>query len=478
MSQQLIQLIKTLTRSEKRYVNLNLRAFSFDEDSNKILSDFNKIEKQIGLKKIKSELSIEGNPTRLYYKILDILFQFHENELPNSDESLKNLKRAKLLIFKGFYHDGVKILNKITNQSANFDYLIKMEALELKLSSAIKFVDIKYLIEGYPADKLLFSKFHGEYFNLMEFQSIQAIIKLESSTLYFNDEEHQLTKEYKHLLEKESNAFHPLAKIYFNIANGFLSLKNKNLNNSYVYAKRALDLFDQYPNVKNKNTLTFLKSIRNFCLVLIHMHRYSDAEDFLKKIKPSLEVYKKYKTTDINTELFTLLVLLNLDIIISNNSIKVNLSLIKHFENEFKLNEDYLNDDEKASMHYNLSIFYLFLNNYRKALTHTIQSLKIAGLVRKDIYHLSLMNELTLHYFLGNTEVLLSKLLAYKRIISKGDIVFGFEKEMPASLDKIFNDPQNSSLYKKLFAKINLSLLEEKKEVYKPFIPLFCLKPL
>ena len=73
MSLQLIQLIKTLSRNEKRYINLNLKAFSFDEENNKFLSDFNKIEKQLGLKKIKDELLITGNSTRLYYKLLDIL---------------------------------------------------------------------------------------------------------------------------------------------------------------------------------------------------------------------------------------------------------------------------------------------------------------------------------------------------------------------------------------------------------------------
>ena len=40
------------------------------------------------------------------------------------------------------------------------------------------------------------------------------------------------------------------------------------------------------------------------------------------------------------------------------------------------------------------------------------------------------MNEFTIHYFLGNTEVLFSKLAAYKRIIAKDEFVFGFEKEL------------------------------------------------
>jgi ABC-type phosphate/phosphonate transport system permease subunit len=88
------------------------------------------------------------------------------------------------------------------------------------------------------------------------------------------------------------------------------------------------------------------------------------------------------------------------------------------------------------------------------------------------------MNELVLHYFLGNTEVLFSKLNAYKRFIAKGDLMFGFEKELPTLLTTIFNNPQNSSSFKKLFDTINQSLIEEDKQVYKNFISLFYLKTL
>ena len=74
--------------------------------------------------------------------------------------------------------------------------------------------------------------------------------------------------------------------------------------------------------------------------------------------------------------------------------------------------------------------------------------------------------------------MLFSKLAAYKRIIAKDEFVFGFEKELPELLSEIFNNPQNVSVYKKLFEHLNTSIEEEGKEVYKPFISLFYLKPL
>jgi hypothetical protein len=167
-----------------------------------------------------------------------------------------------------------------------------------------------------------------------------------------------------------------------------------------------------------------------------------------------------------------------MDIIISNKTISENINKIKFFENEIKLNINDLRDDEKASSFFNLSVLNLYVKNFRPALKHTIQALKISGTIRKDIYHLALMNEFTIHYFLGNTEVLFSKLAAYKRIIAKDEFVFGFEKELPDLLYEIFNNPQDTSGYKKLFEQINRSIVKEGKQIYKHFISLFYLKPL
>lgn len=478
MSQQLIQLIGSLTRNEKRYISLNLKTFSSDKDVSGLLSDFNKTEKQIGLKRKKEDLIITGNSTRLYYKVIDILFQFHEEELPNSGESLKNLKRAKVLIFKGLYKEGFKMLDKIINDGTKYDYLIKMEALELKLNSAIESVDVDYLNTAYPKDKELFTKFHSEYYNLMEYQSMEALIKLESTTSYFYGDDHSITKNYKQLLENESNAFHPLAKIYYNKANAFLAMKNGKPDMAYPFAKRTIDLFEEYSEIKKKNLVIYLKSLRNLCLVLLYLKKHKDAEAVLDESERTLDSFKKTSNVDVRTELFTLFVLIRTNILISHDLVKDNISKIKTFENEFRLNVDILKDDEKANSYLNFTILNIYLKNYRQALKYTIEALKIAGKVRKDIYHISLMNEIVIHYFLGNSDVMFSKLAAYKRFIAKGNTLFGFENDLSALLTAIFNEPQNKTLYEKLFAKIDTSLKEESKLVTKPFIALFYLKPL
>ncbi len=476
MSNTLFELFTTLTGSEKRYIHLSLKTFWSDSGKTEQLEDFLNLEKNLEKKNGKT-LSLKTNVTRLYYRILDVLYQFHERDLPNCGGTLQLLNRAKVLLFKGRYKEGVTLLDKVINDHNNYDYLHKMEALELRLEYAIKFADVTYLNHTYTAHRDLFTGLYNGYYNYKEYQNIEALIKLESTMGYFYEGENKLSGKYSVLLENEENAFHPMAKIYFNKANAFLSIKNRDLESALIYANRTLELFNQYPEIRDNNVIIYLKSIRNLTIVLIHLSKFQEAEQLLNSIEHHLTKYSKYKTIDIRTEVVTLNIALRTDIIISNASYQANAFRLKYFELEFKHNLNYLKDDEKCSMYYNLSVVHFKVGNYRQALKYNNQALKIAGDVRKDIYHMALFNEMSIHYVLGNEDLFNSKLISFKRTITAKEAYFGFEMDLPAVLIKILNDPYTSSHFTELHTLIERSLEEEGKMIYKNFITLLDMKP-
>lgn len=475
MSNSLFELIGTLSGSEKRYIHLSLKTFWSDSARTEQLEDFLNLEKNLE-KKNGKELTLKTNITRLYYRILDVLYVFHESDLPNCGDTMQILKRAKVLLFKGRYKEGVALLDRVINNHSNYDYLHKMEALELRLESAIKFADVAYLNQTYATHRDLFTGLYKGYYNYKEYQNIEALIKLESTTGYFYESTNKLSGKYSVLLESEDNAIHPMAKIYFNKANAFLSIKSGDLESAFTYANRTLELFNQYPEIREGNVIIYLKSIRNLTIVLIHLKRYLEAENLLNSIEHHLTKYSKLKTIDIRTEVVTLNIVLRTDIIIANESYHVNSFRLKYFELEFKHNLEYLKDDEKCSMYYNLSVVNFKLGNYRQALKYNNQALKISGNVRKDIYHMALFNEFSIHYFLGNEDLFNSKLTAYKRFVTAKESYFGFELDLPSVLIKILNDPYNSANFNELYSLINKSLEEEGKVIYRNFITLLDLK--
>ncbi len=478
MSNQLIQLVKSLSRNEKRYINLNLKTFSYDEKSNQLLADFNKIEKQLSLKRLNNELSIEGNATRLFYKLLDILFNLYKDQLYENENDNRLIKRSQILFHKRFYSEGIKQLNKVIYKGFNYSYLLKIEAIELKIKAAIKFVDVDYLKTQFESDKALLAQFSKFYFNLVEFESMWAIIKVESTTSYFYASNNEFSKKYEDLLSDENNAFSPNSKIYFNQIKAFLAIKIGNVDSAYFHIQKAISIFSDYPEIRENQFNEYLRTIRNLCIVYTHQRKFNEAEKLLDSISLVIAQSKRKKSPSLSNDIFTLMVLLRMDIIINNNSIEANIFRLKDFENELFDKEDEIAADEKATSYYYLSLMNMATGNYRKALKFVNPAIKFSGVVRKDIHHAAFMLEMVIHYYLGNTDLLFSKLAAYKRFIEKGEVVFSFENNLPKLLTTIFNDPQNQKNYIKLKSEIENSLKEENKTVYRQFIPLFYLKPI
>lgn len=478
MSNQLIQLVKSLSRNEKRYINLNLKTYSYDEGSNQLLADFNKIEKQLSLKRINDDFAIEGNATRLFYKLLDILFNLYKEQLYENENDNRLIKRSQILFHKRFYSEGVKQLNKVIYKGFSYSYLLKIEAIELKIRAAIKFVDVNYLNTQFESDKELLSQFSKYYFNLVEFESMWAIIKVESTTSYFYGSNQEFSKKYETLLSNENNAFSPNAKIYYNQINAFLGIKVGNLERAYKHITRAIEIFETYPEIRENQFNEYLRSIRNLCIVYTHQKKLDAAEKLLDNISVVIDQSKKRKVASLSNDIFTLMVLLRMDIIINNNTIELNKFRLKDFEDELLEKEEGIAADEKATSYFDLSLMNMATGNYRKALKLVVPAIRESGVVRKDINHLSIMLELVIHYFLGNSDLLFSKLASYKRIIDKGEIVFAFEKDLVKGLTSIFNAPQNSRNFTKLKSDIERSLIEENKMIYYRFIALFYLKPL
>lgn len=478
MSNQLIQLVKSLSRNEKRYINLNLKTFSFDENGNQLLNDFNAIEKQLSLKRMKGDFKIEGNTTRLFYKLLDILFNLYKEQLHENENDNRLIKRSQILFHKRFYDEGIKQLNKVIYKGFNYSYLLRIEAIELKIKAAIKFVDVNYLNTQFEDDKKLLGQFSKYYFNLVEFESMWAIIKVESTTNYFYGKNNEFSKKYELLLSDENNAFSPNAKIYYNQINAFLAVKGGKLDAAYNFIIRAKSIFESYPEIRENHFNEYLRTIRNLCIVYTHQKKLNEAELLLDEIANVLQTSSKRKSASLGNDIFTLMVLLRMDIIITNRTIESNEFRLKGFEEELLSKEEFIATDEKATAYYYLSLMNMVIGNYRKALKLVIVAVRLSGTVRKDIHHVSQMLEIIIHYYLGNTDLMFSKLASYKRFIEKKDKVFSFEEKLPKILTTIFNDPQNNKNFVKLRNEIEDSIQKENKMVYKAFIPLFYLKPI
>lgn len=471
MSQTLLQLLNTLNSAEKRYCNLYLKTFSNKNETNKSLSDFKTLQRIAKDPKAAKKNITEGNSTRLYYKILDALFLFHQDSIFPDEKQY--IRRARILYNKGFYKEAYKITDKILKQNPNENHLLKIEVIEMRILNALKSSDVDYLNTDFHNDKKRLEELSKEYFNLVDYETLWASYKLESTTSYFFGDKDS-TK--SNLLKSEDKAISPTAKVLFNKIKGFISIKEGNYTAANFYANRTKYLYDQFPYLIKKDPGDYLRSIRNICISLIFNKMYPEAEALINELDSNGFEFNKNKNADVITEYFTLGVLIKLDIIIASGRIPEYTKEVVELESKYNSLKELLPMNEKLNANINFSLINIHGGNYRKALKQINFVLKEAEKFRKDVYHLALISELTVHYLLGNVQLLESKLNSFKRHINDPDLPFAFEKELPHLVGKIIQAPEERSNYTNLHNRITKSLEAENKSVYRNFISLYLIE--
>lgn len=468
MSLHLLQLLNTLNGAEKRYCNLYLKTFSHKNESNKNLKDFKTLQQLAKNPNGKKRKIAEGNSTRLYYKLLDALFLFHQDHIFPDEKQY--IRRARILYSKGFYKEAYKITDKILKQNPNENHLLKIEVIEMRILNALKSSNVDYLNSNLQDDKERLEQLSKEYFNLVDYETLWASFKLESTTSYFFGEKNTSGS---NLLKSEDKAISPTAKILFNKIKGFISIKEGDYPAANIYAKRTKHLYEEFPYLIRKDPGDYLRSIRNICISLIFNKMYSEAEQLIDEIENNGFEFIKNKNADVITEYFTLGVLIKLDIIISSGKIREYAKELSELEAKYNNLKDLLPMNEKVNANISFSLINIYEGNYRKALKQINFVLKHAEKFRKDVFHMALISELTVHYFLGNDQLLESKLNSLKRHLNEPDLPFGFEKDLPQLLGKIIQSPEERSNYTLLHDTITKSLEAENKIVYRNFISLF-----
>lgn len=468
MSKNIVEFIQSLNKSEKRYIHLYLKTFSEKENIN--LQDFLEIEKSTIRKKYTPNL--KGNTTRLYYKLLDILAEYHREKLNNNNIDYINLNRAKLLFYKGQPEEAERIISKILEKPSGDNHLVKIESIELRLINAIHYGQLGYLSSQFENDKALLKTISEEYTNLINYEILWAATKFESSSNYFFDNTNALSeKQYNDYLSDESKAISPMAKILYHKLKGYECIKKQDIESAFEHTKKSIAIFQEHQNLIQANTIEYLKSIRNYAIALNFNKKPIEALQFIADIENNTDKNLLNKGNYVKIEAFILFVLMRMDLIINSKTTQKYVTEFYEFEKRFHDAKDYLPPDDAVTSAYMFVIFHLNNNMPRKTIRYINFITKHAGQARRDIHRLAVLAEMATHFRLGNLDLFESKLNSYKKLLAKNAIVFGFENELPKLLQTIFNEPDNKSLYNSLNEIINQNLVAEKKEIYLQFNP-------
>ncbi len=450
VSLELFQLIKSLSKQEKRYFKLFAARHVIGKE-NKYVQLFDAIDKQQAYDEVKIKKKFVGQTfikqlhvtkNYLYRLILNSLRQYHES---NSEDPFPVLMRnAQILFKKGLIQQSEKILDKaMKSATENERFLQVLEVYRWKHQIINSRNDVKGLEQYVNVD---FQKEIGIldiYKNYLEFQLLHdnifipywkqgGIRKAEEKEAYSKMFEDELYQDIENAKSFNARMFYHNARFlyYFQISEWEKCLEHMQAQ-VLMFEKLDANL------LKGDREANYISSLINLYIIQKQLHQYEEGLLNLRKLREiptSSNALKK--------RLFTRSYNLEIDLYISTGQFRKGVSNLAPVVNE-------LTDSEKEIHHrigfyYNLAYLNFGAGNYNVALDWINSLLDEPELkARADLYSFGRILNLFIHYELGNDQLLeyivkstYRFLLKRKRLYKTESIVLRFLKKYPNFTDK------------------------------------------
>lgn len=431
---QLFNLIKTLSKSEKRFFKLYVSRLG-DSSDKKFITLFDAIEKQKLYdedKILKKEKSL--NPKQLPNLKTHLYFQLLKSLRLGNSYQLKSLKilelidYSRLLYSKCLYKECVKMIDKAKRFATECDQSIfLLEILELEKLVVSKTLDagneerVNHIMQET-------TKVTESIKNINSFSNLS--IKLDS---YYNQRGFVRNKQE---LEKV-NRFFKTSLPKYNINN--LSFQEKlflyksyvsyyfftqDFKQGYLYASKWVDLFEEEPAMKYLKPEMYIKSLNSLLAVQNKLFKYQEFSETLKKLVAIKRDKKFILTENLNLNLFKAIYIHEMNRHFMIGEFKSGTRIVAALEGELNKFITKLDKHSILLLYYKIACLYFGSSDYRKALTwlnKIINEREIA--LREDLHSFARILSLICHFELGNDDLVESNIKStYRYFTKKGNL--------------------------------------------------------
>lgn len=436
-STELFKLIKSLTKSEKRFFKLSSSLQSGDKNYLKI---FDYIESQPkydeeGLKEaFKKETFIKHLPSEknhLYKLILKSLRSYY-SEQSISSVLKQEIKNVEILYNKALYKECEKFVfraKEIARDNEKFYYWFELLSWEKKLmeeafESGEFSRDLDELVE--EEEKVI-----AKLRNLAEYQVIYSKINLvfRSGGFTRNETERQVVDAIAdyHLIKGKNTALSTRASSMCYYIKGLCAATNRNFEDAYQFFNRTREILDNNPKIK-------MDSGQRYVMTLSHLLRcYIDGKNFEKAQKLILDLRaldgsKGFNSTDITVRIFTNTYNMELSLLHAMGEYQKSVDMIPKIETLQESFGDKVSKEQEILLTYNKANSYFGVGDYKKALFNINLVLNDNEQnLRQDIYSFARLLNLVVHYELENYDFLEYVIKSTNRYFSKQER--GYEVE-------------------------------------------------
>jgi hypothetical protein len=475
-STELHSLIRSLTKSEKRFFKLNSSLQAGDKNYLKIF-DFVEKQKKYDEDELKdhfkNEVFIKHLPSEknhLYRLILKSLRAYYSDESVSS-QLRQEIKNIDILNRKALYKECSKFVIRAKELAAEYEKfyywyeLINWEKrlLEEAYESGIFTIDLDDLIreEQEVVDKLRnLAEYHVLYSRINYIFKSGGFARNEAERTIVNDiEDH-------HLIKGKNTALSVRATTICYYIKGVCSASKRDYENALIYFKKTKSVMENQTKIKDDLQQRYIATLYFLIICYIDTYDFKNAELAVSEIK-QLTGKKAFEALDSKVRIFTSTYIGEMQLLNRKGEFSVARQLIPEISQGLDLFEEKINKEKQLLFTYNMAYSHFGVGEYRTALKYINEVLNDnEKQLRQDIYSFSRIFNLIIHFELKNMDFLEYDLKSAARYLNKYPKDYQVEKLFITHI-KMLSREEDLEAQKAIFVRFNeklTQLLQDDKE--------------
>jgi hypothetical protein len=470
----LYQLVKSLSKSEKRNFKLYANRLQSNEDSKfmvlfDVIDKLNEYNEDKILQKAEdiSKTQLSNLKAHLYKQIL-LSLRLHASNQDLDVYLREQIDYAKLLYNKGLYHQSLKMLDKAKTTASEFEKnLLLLEILDFEkhiesmyvthsidntseeISNAANLLNKK--IAGTNTFSNLGLRLYGLYLktshvrNEKDFLFVNEFFK--SNLPAYNLEELSFFEKL-HLYQ---------SYVWYNyIVQDFLTC--------YKYANRWVDLFEENKHLIPVYADLYLKGLHNLLAALFyisHRQKFTEVLETLEKLGKEEFILNNENNSVL---LFQYLYINKINYHFILGSFSEGLPMVKEIEEGVKRFDKKIDDNRILNFYYKIGCLYFGSGDNEKAIEYLNKVIGYPGYFRSDLQSFARILNLIAHYEMGNNRMVEHLVKSVYRFLSKLEEMNQVQQHIINFLRKV--PVMDTKSVKKEFIKLRSNLIKLQQDPY------------
>ncbi|MFT5385644.1 MAG: hypothetical protein ACI81W_003052 [Saprospiraceae bacterium] len=426
----LFNLIKTLTKSEKRNFKLYVNRIGGKENA-KFIQLFDVLEKQseydedqicIKIPSIK-KAQVSNLKRHLYRQLLISLRLIHIQR--NIDiEIREQLDFAKILYNKGLYLQSLKLLDRI--KSIAYEY--QQDSLHLEIIEFEKYIESGYITRSMETRADNLSEESEKRIRIIQTTGKLSNLSLRLYGLYIktghtrNQKDAYIVSEFfkSNLPVVDINKLTFYEKVYFYQSHVWYNYILQDFLKCYSNARRGVGLFEKNPQMIRSDPSTYLKGYNNLLATLFYIGDHPKFKKSLESFGQVTKVLHEELNTNGKLLCFQYLQTAQINGHFIEGTFKEGVRLIPEIETGLENFKYHLDQHRVMVFYYKIACMYFGANQNDKALDYLNKIINFkAGALREDIQCFARILHLICHYELGNIDLLEYIIKSVYRFLAK-----------------------------------------------------------